>query len=85
MRIGGEGGFQGCLSSVSVEMLNGKPQNWFTALTGLKQRYPLSPFFFTLVVDVESRILNRATGRGIMKSIKVGRVLRFHIYNLLTT
>ncbi|RVW69351.1 Transposon TX1 uncharacterized 149 kDa protein [Vitis vinifera] len=64
----------GCLSSVSYAVLvNGSAKGWVKASRGLRQRDPLSPFLFTLVADVLSRMLLRAEERNMLEGFRVGR------------
>ncbi|KAJ9709585.1 hypothetical protein PVL29_001188 [Vitis rotundifolia] len=65
---------RGCLSSVSFAVLvNGNAKGWVKASRGLRQGYPLSPFLFTLVADVLSRMLVRAEERNALEGFRVGR------------
>ena len=64
---------RGCLSSVSfVVLVNGNAKGWVKASRGLRQGDPLSPFLFTLVVDVLSRMLLRAEERNVLEGFRVG-------------
>ena len=64
----------GCLSSVSYAVLvNGSAKGWVKALRGLRQGDPLSPFLFTLVADVLSRMPLREEERNMLEGFKVGR------------
>ncbi|RVW70928.1 hypothetical protein CK203_050584 [Vitis vinifera] len=64
----------GCLSTVSYAILvNGNAKGWVKASRGLRQGDPLSPFLFTLVADVLSRMLLRPEERNSLKSFRVGR------------
>ena len=57
-----------CLTSVSYSILiNGRPRGKFSGYKGLRQGGPLSPFFFTLVVDGLSRLIERASEIGFVK------------------
>ena len=56
----------GCLSTTSFAILvNGSARDWVKASRGLRQGDPLSPFLFTLVVDVLSRLIFKAKDRGL--------------------
>ena len=56
----------GCLSTTSFAILvNGSARDWVKASRGLRQGDPLSPFLFTLVVDVLSRSIFKAKERGL--------------------
>ncbi|RVX01391.1 LINE-1 retrotransposable element ORF2 protein [Vitis vinifera] len=48
-------------------------KGWVKASRGLRQGDPLSPFLFTLVADVLSRMLMRAEERNMMEGFRVGR------------
>ena len=64
----------GCLSSVSYAVLvNGNNKGWVKASRGLRQGDPLSPFLFTLVPDVLSKMLLRAEERNLFEGFRVGR------------
>ncbi|RVW40361.1 Transposon TX1 uncharacterized 149 kDa protein [Vitis vinifera] len=65
---------RGCLSSSSFAILvNGNAKGWVKASRGLRQGDPLSPFLFTLVADVLSRLMIRAEESGITEGFLVGR------------
>ncbi|RVW51176.1 Tetratricopeptide repeat protein SKI3 [Vitis vinifera] len=65
---------RGCLSSSSfVILVNGNAKGWVKAFRGLRQGDPLSPFLFTLVADVLSRLIIRAEETGIIEGFFVGR------------
>ncbi|RVW24881.1 putative mitochondrial protein [Vitis vinifera] len=65
---------RGCLSSTTFAILvNGNAKGWVKAIRGLRQGDPLSPFLFTIVVDVLSRLVVRAEERGLIEGLGVGR------------
>ena len=65
---------KGCLSSSNFAILvNGNAKGWVKASRGLRQGDPLSPFLFTLVADVLSRLMIRAEETGITEGFLVGR------------
>ncbi|RVW81741.1 LINE-1 retrotransposable element ORF2 protein [Vitis vinifera] len=65
---------RGCLSSVSYAILvNGNAKGWVKAARGLRQGDPLSPFLFTIVADVLSRMLLKAEERNLLEGFRLGR------------
>ncbi|RVX00286.1 putative mitochondrial protein [Vitis vinifera] len=65
---------RGCLSSVSFAILvNGNAKGWVKTSRGLRQGDPLSPFLFTIVANVLSRMLLRAEERNALEGFRVGR------------
>ena len=52
--------------------MNGNAKRWVKASRGLRQGDPLSPFLFTLVADILSRML-RAKERNLLEGFRVGR------------
>ena len=67
-------GMRGCLSSVSYAILvNGNAKGWVKAYRGLRQGDPLSPFLFTIVANVLSRMILRAKERSLLEGFRVGK------------
>lgn len=65
---------RGCLRSYCFAVIvNGKPVSWFDASMGLRQGDPLSPFLFTIVVDVLSSLFTRGIDRDFIEGLSVGR------------
>ena len=65
---------RGCLSLVTfVVLVNANAKGWVKATRGLRQGDPLSPFLFTIVTDVLSRMMLRAEERSLLEGFSVGR------------
>ena len=63
-----------CSSSAMFAILvNGNAKGWVKAYKGLSQGDPLSPFVFSLVADVLSRLIVRAVERGLFEGFLVGK------------
>ncbi|RVW87682.1 LINE-1 retrotransposable element ORF2 protein [Vitis vinifera] len=56
-----------------VILVNGNAKGWVKASRGLGQGDPLSPFLFTIVADVLSRMLLKAKERNVLEGFRVGR------------
>jgi len=66
---------QFCLSTVPYSVLfNGEASGFFSSIRGLRQRDPLSPFFFILVLETLNRLVNK-------KAIDVGFLEGFQVTN----
>lgn len=64
----------GCLRSANFSILiNGRPRGKFEATRGLRQGDSLSPFLFILVVDVLSRLTEKAKECRLIEGLTVGR------------
>ncbi|KAI5329624.1 hypothetical protein L3X38_029021 [Prunus dulcis] len=65
---------RGCLESVNFSiMINGRPRGKFTVTRGVRQGDPLSPFLFTLVIDVLSRLMEKAQENNFIHGLITGR------------
>ncbi|XP_015934406.2 uncharacterized protein LOC107460547 [Arachis duranensis] len=63
-----------CISTCSMSMLiNGSPSKLFKMERGLRQRDPLSPFLFVLVVDILHRMIGEAVRNWCISPLMVGR------------
>ncbi|KAL4322009.1 hypothetical protein AHAS_Ahas14G0167600 [Arachis hypogaea] len=63
-----------CVTSASISILvDGSPSKPFNMPRGLRQRDPLSPFLFVLVVDVLNRMIGEALRNGRISPLLVGR------------
>lgn len=64
----------GCLLSMSFAVVvNEKPHEWFQVSRELRQGDPLSPFLFTMVVDVLSRMLTGDMERNKVRGLVAGK------------
>lgn len=60
------------ISSTNFSIItNGKPRGKIKAMHGLRQRDPLSPFLFTLVVDFLSRMVSKGLDSNIIENFAV--------------
>lgn len=69
-----------CISTVLFSiMVNGSPTGFFNSSRGIKQGDPLSPLLFLLVMEILSKMLQRAMNMGLISGFRVrgthGRVL----------
>lgn len=63
-----------CISSVRFSvMVNGEPAGFFRSSRGLRLGDPLPPFLFILIMEVLSRLLDKAVAGGFIKGFKVDR------------
>ena len=53
--------------------MDGNAKGWVKANKGLRQGDPLSPFLFTIITDVLSRMMLRAYERCLLEGFSVGR------------
>ncbi|XP_070040872.1 uncharacterized protein [Nicotiana tomentosiformis] len=64
-----------CISTVRFSMLiNENPQGYFRSQRGLRQRDPLSPYLFTVVMEAFSKMLMRAEELGWIKVMSFGSI-----------
>ena len=62
-----------CPQYLMQSWVNGNAKGWVKASRSLRQGDPLSPFLFTLVADVLSRMLLKTEERNLLEGFKVGR------------
>lgn len=63
-----------CITTASfVLMVNGGLSSFFKASRVLRQSDPLSPLLFIIVMEVFSRLLERARAVNLIKGVVVGR------------
>ncbi|XP_015938722.1 uncharacterized protein LOC107464306 [Arachis duranensis] len=63
-----------CVTTASMSVLiNGSPTKPFKMERDLRQRDPLSPFLFVLVVDILHRMISEAVKNGRISPLVVGR------------
>ena len=65
---------RGSLSTVSFSVfINRRPRGKFKGSRGLRQGDPLSPFLFTMLVDVLGRLINKAKECNVIRGFIVRR------------
>ena len=63
-----------CFSTISFSIfINGRLREKFKGSRGLRQGDPLSPFLFTLVVDVLGRLIDKAKYYNVLRDLFVGK------------
>ena len=63
-----------CISSVWFSILvNGSPCGFFKSSRGIRQGDPLSPLLFVILMEALSRMIDNASGAGLVSSFHVGR------------
>lgn len=63
-----------CISTATFSiLLNGALTGYFKAERGIQQGDPMSPALFTILLDLLSRMINKAADEGRLKYIKVSR------------
>ena len=60
-------------TSWNAILVNGNAKDWVKATRGLRQGDPLSPFLFTLMADVLSRMMIRVEKIRLTKGFTAGR------------
>jgi hypothetical protein len=56
-------------------LVNDTPSGFFNSSRGLRQSDSLSPLLFFLVMEILSRTLVRAVGRGYTSGFRMGKIL----------
>jgi hypothetical protein len=63
-----------CVRSVSYALLiNGQPHGHIIPSRGIRQRDPLSPYFFTICAEALTSMLNHSTGMGKFLGVPISR------------
>ncbi|PKU84396.1 Putative ribonuclease H protein [Dendrobium catenatum] len=69
-----------CTSNIHFSIfINGVLEGYFNSTSGIRQGYPLSPYLFSIIMDVLSSILDHAVSNNTFQPIKAGNCFVSHL------